>query len=146
MKKLKSLIACVALGGLLGLLFAPKKGSEFREDLKKDIEGGNYGLNALKDEFSAMGKDMGNFTVEVAKHEDVKEYLLKGKAVAKDVQERASMWLEANYGITAQDLEKAKKELGKKAGKAKTFVRKVLKKATKTATKIKKQIKKQNSN
>lgn len=129
MKRLRSLLAGLALGGLLGLLFAPKKGSEFREDLKKDIASGNYGLNAFKDEFMAMGKDVGGFTSEVAKHKEVQEYLMKGKSAAKDVQKKASTWLEANYGITEADLKKARKDIQKKARKAKGVARKAFSKA-----------------
>lgn len=138
MKRLKALVAGLALGGLVGLLFAPKKGSDFRKDLKKDFEGGNYGVNAFKDTFVAMGKDMSDFTSDVAKHEEVQEYLMKGKAAAKDVQKRASLWLEANYGITDNDLKTARKQLEKKVkGKAK----KVIKKAKSTVRKVSRKIK-----
>ena len=98
MKRLKALLAGLALGGILGLLFAPKKGVELRESFKKDIDEGNYGLNALRSALVGMGKDMKNFTSEVAKNEDVKEYLTKGKKAAKDVQDKALLWLETNYG------------------------------------------------
>ena len=138
MKRLRSLLAGLAIGGLVGLLFAPKKGSEFRKQLKKDFEEGNYGVNAFKDEFMTMGKDMGNFTSEVAKHEDVQEYLKKGKKAAKDVQQRASLWLEANYGITEDDLKMARKELSKNTGKAKKTFKKVKGEAQKVIKKIQK--------
>lgn len=139
MKRLKSLLAGLALGGLLGLLFAPKKGSEFRKDLKQDIADGNYGLNAFKDEFVAMGKDVGGFTSEVAKHKDVQEYLMKGKAVAKDVQKKASTWLEANYGITEADLKKARKQIQKNARKAKGAAKKAFSKARSVVKKVREQ-------
>ena len=135
MKRIKALVAGLALGGLVGLLFAPKKGSEFRKDLKKDFEGGNYGVNAFKDTFTAMGKDMSDFSNDVAKHEEVEEYLIKGKKAAKDVQKRASLWLEANYGITDKDIEMARKQLTKGAGKVKTKAKKVMKKAMKKTMK-----------
>lgn len=130
------------MGGLVGLLFAPKKGSEFRSDLKKDFEGGNYGVNAFKDAFVGMGKDMSDFTSDVAKHEEVQEYLLKGKKAAKSVQKRASLWLEANYGITDDDITMARKELGKKAGKVKGKAKKAFKKAKSTIKKVEKKMKK----
>lgn len=123
----------LAIGGLVGMLFAPKKGSELRESIKKDIDDGNYGLNAFKNAFSSMGKDMGGFAVEVSKHDDVKEYLLKGKMVAQDVQDRAVLWLEANYGITEEDIKRAKKEVCKKTKKAKSLVKKTVNKAAKVA-------------
>jgi len=129
MKRLKTLLAGLALGGIIGLLFAPKKGVELRESFKKDIEEGNYGLNALKSAFVGMGKDMKNFTSEVAKNEDVKEYLTKGKAAAKSVQEKALSWLEEKYGVTENDLKKAKKQVSGKAKKAKKIVGKTLDKA-----------------
>lgn len=129
MKRLKALLAGLALGGILGLLFAPKRGVELRESFKKDIDEGHYGLNALKNAFVGMGKDMKDFTSEVAKHEEVKEYLTKGKAAAKSVQEKALSWLEERYGITEGDLEKAKKQVSSKAKKAKKLVGKTLNKA-----------------
>ncbi len=143
MKRLKALVAGLALGSLVGLLFAPKKGSEFRKDLKKDFKEGNYGVNAFKDTFMEMGKDMSNFTSDVSKHEEVQEYLVKGKKAAKDVQKRASLWLEANYGITDEDLDMARKQLSKKAGKVKSKAKKVMKKAKGVAGKVTKQVKKE---
>lgn len=129
MKRLKALLAGLALGGILGLLFAPKRGVELRESFKKDIEEGHYGLNALKNAFIGMGKDMKDFSSEVAKHEEVKEYLTKGKKAAQDVQDKALLWLEENYGITESDLKKAKKQVSNKAKKAKKLVGKTLNKA-----------------
>lgn len=129
MKRLKALLAGLALGGILGLLFAPKRGVELRESFKKDIEEGHYGLNALKNAFVGMGKDMKDFSSEVAKHEEVKEYLTKGKKAAQDVQDRALLWLEENYGITESDLKKAKKQVSLRAKKAKKLVGKTLNKA-----------------
>jgi gas vesicle protein len=142
MGKLKGLITGVLVGGVAGLLFAPKKGKELRKSIKKDFEDGNYGLGALKDSFVAMGKDMGDFTGEVAKHKDVKEYLEKGKKAAKDVQDRATLWLEANYGITEDDLTEAKAQIKSKTKKAKSEVKKVVKKAEKAAKKASKNYKK----
>jgi len=143
MKRIKALVAGLALGGLVGLLFAPKKGSEFRKELKKDFEKGNYGMNAFRDTFMDMGKDMSNFTSDVAKHEEVQEYLVKGKKAAKDVQKRASLWLEANYGITDEDIDMARRQLSKKAGKMKTKAKKAMKKAKGVAGKVTKQVKKE---
>lgn len=137
MKRIKTLVAGLALGGLVGLLFAPKKGSEFRKELKKDFEKGNYGMNAFRDTFMDMGKDMSNFTSDVAKHEEVQEYLVKGKKAAKDVQKRASLWLEANYGITEGDIEMARKQLSKGAGKMKKKAKSVKKQAKKAVDKAK---------
>lgn len=133
MKRLKGLITGLALGGLVGMLFAPKKGAELRDSIKKDIDGGNYGLNAFKDAFITMGKDVGNFTSEVTQHEDVQEYLVKGKRAAQDVQDKAILWLEANYGITEDDLTKARKEVTKKTKKAKKVAGKTITKAKKAA-------------
>jgi len=142
MKRIKALIAGLALGGLVGLLFAPKKGSDFRKAIKKGFDEGDYGVNAFKDTFVAMGKDMGNFTSDVAKHEEVQEYLMKGKKAAKGVQKRASLWLEANYGITDDDLDMARKQLSKNAGKVKSKAKKMVKKAKNVAGKVKKTVKK----
>ncbi|MBT3865382.1 YtxH domain-containing protein [Candidatus Peregrinibacteria bacterium] len=142
MGKLKGLFTGVVLGGIAGILFAPKKGKELRKNIKKDLDDGNYGLNVLKGAFVSMGKDVGNFTSEVAKHEDVKEYLEKGKKSAKDVQDRATLWLEANYGITREDVEEVKSQLKDKSKKAKTKAKKTIKKAEKVAKKAVKKARK----
>ena len=133
MRIFKGLLTGIAVGGLVGMLFAPKKGSELRDSIKQDIDGGNYGLNAFKDAFIGMGKDAGDFASQVAKHDDVKEYLVKGKKAKQDVQDRATLWLEANYGITETDIKKAKKEVAKKTKKAKLVAGKTVKKAQKAA-------------
>lgn len=135
MKRLKSLLTGLALGGLIGILFAPKKGSDLRENLKRDIEEGNYGVNALKDAFVGMGKDMKGFSKEVSKQKDIQEYLTKGKKTAGDVKERAMSWLEENYGITESELKKAQKDVFGRAKKAKKIVGKTLSKAVSAARK-----------
>lgn len=140
MGKLKGLFTGLFLGGLVGLLFAPKKGKDLRESIKKDIDDGHYGLSALKDAFLAMGKDMSNFTSEVSKNKDVKEYLEKGKKAAKDVRDRATLWLEANYGITEKDIEDVKKHLKGRASKAKKKAEKIINKAQRAANKAKKKL------
>lgn len=40
------------VGFVLGLLFAPKKGEETREDLKKSIDKGKEKFSELKEEFT----------------------------------------------------------------------------------------------
>lgn len=142
MKRLKSLLAGVALGGIIGLLFAPKKGSDLRDNLKKDIEDGNYGINAIKDAFIGMGKDMSGFTKEISKQEDIQEYITKGKETASDVKERAMEWLESNYGINEKELRKAQKDVFGKAKKAKKVVGRTLTRAMSAAKKAAKKIKK----
>jgi gas vesicle protein len=142
MGRLKGILTGLALGGVVGMLFAPKKGSELRNSIKKDIDEGNHGVNAFKEAFAGMGKDVGGFVNEASQHDDVKEYLLKGKKAAQDVQDRAVLWLEANYGITEEDLRKAKKQVGQKTKKAKTTVKKTVKKAQKAANKAVKSAKK----
>jgi len=48
----KSLTIGGIIGFIAGLLFAPKKGEETREELKKNLEKGKGKLDELKEEFS----------------------------------------------------------------------------------------------
>lgn len=70
-KALKSLIAGLAAGTALGILFSPKKGEEVRKTIKNEIKGGGSGLSAVKDTLVSMGKDIGDTCKDC--YEDVKK-------------------------------------------------------------------------
>ncbi|MEK7673484.1 MAG: YtxH domain-containing protein [Patescibacteria group bacterium] len=60
LKGLKSLIAGIVAGTALGVLFSPKKGTDIRKNLKKEVKGGGIGLTTIKDTLVDMGKDIGD--------------------------------------------------------------------------------------
>ncbi len=51
-KLFKTLTIGGIIGFVAGLLFAPKKGEETREELKKSIEKGKGKIDEIKEEFS----------------------------------------------------------------------------------------------
>ena len=57
MRKISTLLA-VAFGAAFGMLFAPKKGSELRKELKTELEKGGDGTEVLKKTATHLGKDV----------------------------------------------------------------------------------------
>ncbi len=118
------------LGGLsLGMLFAPKKG----KDLRNDLAASDNKLKTFSDGLSDMAKDVSNEVQAYLKTEEAKELIEKGKKGMEEVVNKA------------KDLsEVAKKELGKMAESASkkgndlmNESKKVVKKATDAAKKLK---------
>lgn len=96
-QRLKSLLTGIAAGTIIGVLFAPKKGSETRKMIKEDIKKGNFGVNAIKDTATGMGKDVGDTYSEISKEVSKNESLKKGINTAKDVAEKAKDKAEELY-------------------------------------------------
>lgn len=59
-KSLKGLVAGILAGTALGVLFAPKKGSDIRKEFKKEIKDGGVGLHTAKETLTDMSKDIGD--------------------------------------------------------------------------------------
>ena len=57
-KGLKTLLAGLVAGTVVGILFAPKKGTDLRKEFKKEIDKGGLGLDTLKETVAKMGKDI----------------------------------------------------------------------------------------
>lgn len=117
-KGLKSIFVGLLAGTALGILFSPKKGKEFRNDLKKEIDKGGTGLSAIKDTFVKMSKDIGgsckNCYGELNKTEGfkegkkrVKEFI--DKEVAQDTKEK----IKAGYRKAKSSAKKIIKEIKK---------------------------------
>lgn len=95
-KGLKSLLAGVLAGIGLGLLFAPKKGSELRKSLKDEVKGGGTGLDTLKGAATDMGKDMKDTYGELEKTEHYKKAKSEVKKHMKDAKKKAGEFYKEN--------------------------------------------------
>ncbi len=118
LKGLKGLIAGVLAGTAVGVLFAPKKGNEIRKKLKKEIKDGGLGIDAIKETFSEMGKEISDSAIEcyeeVSKNPEVKK---AGKAIKKQVGElRKSVEAHTKSAVSAS-MKKAKPKAKAKAKK-----------------------------
>ncbi|MFC1811005.1 YtxH domain-containing protein [Patescibacteria group bacterium] len=121
MAKKTGLFLGLLAGTALGILFAPKKGKVMRDKIKKELDEGGYGLEAVKEGFVGMGKEVVDTAKEAYETDEVQEQIGKAKDVAEEYMEEGK--------------KRAKKAVRKYERKAKTTVSKVKKRATKTAKK-----------
>jgi len=150
--KSKSLLTGLIAGTAIGLFFAPKKGKQIRNGLKKDIKKGNYGLSFLKDIFVDMGKEMGDCYTECVpeetagkikdKAESAKEMFNEKKEVLKSkVDELKDSFMDKEEELeekAKEGIEKAKKTFKKTEDKLEKKFKKTVKDVKKVAkTKMK---------
>lgn len=118
---LKSLLAGIVAGTAIGVLFSPKKGKEFRKDIKKEINGGGIGLGAVKETLTEMGKDIGSSCKECYQDISKSDEFKKGKEkfkkavdenVSKSTQEKAKSAYNKAKEVAKSAIERVKK-LGK---------------------------------
>jgi len=141
--KIFKTIAGVVGGATIGLLFAQKKGKDFRKDLLKDKD---KMLEVLGKEFLSVGKEISEEVKKIAETEDAKELIIAAKKKFQGIAELAKK----EGGNFAQEVEKYLKEVSKytkeKAGEIekelKPKAKKVVKKAANVATKKTKAVKK----
>ena len=96
LKGLKSLLAGIVAGVGLGILFAPKKGSELRKNLKEEEKKGGCGLDTLKGAAVDMGKDMKGAYGELEQTEKFKKAKSEVKKHAKEAKKKAKEFYKEN--------------------------------------------------
>jgi len=105
------IILGLVTGTVLGILFAPKKGKELRDQIKKERDGGCLGVNALKKGFDGMEKDMASSAKNVYESDTIQDNMSKAKEKAKEYAEMGKDKMEQ----AANDAVKHAKKLSKKA-------------------------------
>ncbi len=95
----------VIVGTLLGVLFAPKKGTELRKDLKSEVKKGGVGTETLKKSFMQMGKDIAGTAEELYQQPEVQKHVNKGKKEVKNFLK--------NVGDQLQDVQSEVEKVGK---------------------------------
>lgn len=138
-----SWIIGIVAGTFVGILFAPKKGTQLRKNIKKEREKGGWGWESVKKAY----KDLGEELVETAHHayesDEVQDVVKEAKKTAGELKNKAKDKIdEFGQYIEQEGAEQAEKVV-KKANKFKRKAGKVVKKAQKKAEKnVKKTIKK----
>jgi len=125
-KWIKSLLVGALAGTALGVIFAPKKGEEIRKKFKEDFDKGGYGLNALKETATELGK-------EISENENFKKVIKKAKKYSHKAVEEVEDLYEEHVPATkrkkiSNTVKKAKKTMKKTATKAKKAVNEIKKK------------------
>ena len=126
-KGLKALVVGALAGTAVGILFAPKKGKQIRDNIKDELNTGGTGLSSVKDTLVEMGKEIGGTCKEcyseISQSEEYKEGKEKLKKYASQAKEEAKKAYKKNVPS------KTRKKISKTVGKAKA-----------TATKLKNKI------
>ncbi|MBA4337149.1 hypothetical protein C0416_05275 [bacterium] len=120
-KHRSGLLLGVIAGTALGILFAPKKGKELREAIKKERREGGYGIESIKDGFVEMGKEVVTSAKTAYDSDMVQgqigklknaagEMAEEGRARVQKVTKKAAKRAKATVKTTAK---MAKKKVGK---------------------------------
>ena len=119
MSRNNNLLLGVILGAVLGVAFAPKKGSDLRKELSDDLQGGGHGEKVLKDTAVHMSKDIAKTAKQIYHDPEVQKHLKNGTKEAKKVFDLAKKNIEENSGewveIAREKLVDVKKNLEQKA-------------------------------
>ncbi|MBP9717757.1 YtxH domain-containing protein [Candidatus Gracilibacteria bacterium] len=72
-------------GGLMGILFAPRKGIDLRKKIKKDRDDGKLGVAPLQDDVKQIMHDIGSMAKDFYDSPGVNEMIQKGKKAIGEV-------------------------------------------------------------
>ncbi|MBD3156531.1 hypothetical protein GF369_01760 [Candidatus Peregrinibacteria bacterium] len=139
-KHRSGLLLGMIAGTALGILFAPKKGKKLRESIKRERSQGGYGLEAVKDGFVDMGKEVIHTAKEAYESEPVQEQLGKARVAAEEMAEEGKKRATKAAKKVGRKAKTATKRTATKAKrKAKTTAKRASTKARKfTKKKLKK--------
>ena len=108
-RALKNLIAGLSLGAILGVLFAPKKGSETRKNIKeKGFEGVKETAKEITDDLTDTATDIYE---DISKDERFKKGMATAKKYGKEAKKKAGELYKEN--VPAKDRKKIKKAVKK---------------------------------
>lgn len=90
------------IGAALGLAFAPKKGSELRQELTKEIKSGGRGEETLKKTAQAVSEDLSETAQQIYHDPAVQKQIEHGRKeahkvinqVGKELEKRGGEWTE----------------------------------------------------
>ncbi len=89
-KGIKALFAGLLAGATLGILFAPKKGKDLRQGLRKEIDEGGTGLKTFRSTCCDMREDMEETAKDVAEEVKKSPKYKKGKRKVKRVAKKVA--------------------------------------------------------
>jgi len=125
MGKKSGLLFGLLAGTALGILFAPKTGKTLRKKIKEERESGGYGLEAIKEGFVGMGKDVVDTAKEAYESEDVQEQIAMAREKAEELAEEGKEHVKKTVRKARKKATTKAKKVGRKAGrKAKAFTKK----------------------
>jgi len=115
-----NLLLGIVTGTVLGILFAPKKGKELRDQIKKERQKGGIGIDTIKEGFISMGREMAGSAKTVYEMEEVQRGIGKAKDFASDLIEEGKQKVEKAAKKTSKKVVKKAKKVAKEAGKKAT--------------------------
>ncbi len=144
--KIGKYIVGLVSGLTFGMLFAPKKGSRLRDEIKKKKSRSKQdAFQALVGAFKEAGMEAVDETKKLADNgqlgeavemskEKMREYFSQIEETGYDIAARAKEKLEEIQGMAKKEVKQTKKRVTKTATKAKKKAKRTVKKATKKAT------------